>query len=98
MEDLRLVQLMGGKAGVTGEEIKRRRKATENLRPTFLIVEFNSEPFCFCRANPDRLHVAIKFARRFTSMNVVRSGYPAIILRTMSPRSCVLRLKLETST
>ena len=50
--DLRLVQLKGGKAGVTGEEIKRLRKAAENLRPTFLIAEFDGETLQFLPSEP----------------------------------------------
>jgi hypothetical protein len=45
--DLRLIQLKGGKAGVTAEEIRRLREAAENLRGKPLIVAFDGKALQF---------------------------------------------------
>jgi hypothetical protein len=51
--DLRLIQLKGGKAGVTGEEIGRLKDAVEKLRRDFLIVEFDGKSLHFLPSEPD---------------------------------------------
>jgi Holliday junction resolvase len=51
--DLRLIQLKGGKAGVTGEEIRRLKEAAENLRGKPLIAEFDGKALQFLPNEPD---------------------------------------------
>ena len=41
--DLRLIQLKGGKAGVTGEEIGRLKEATNALSVKYLIAELDAK-------------------------------------------------------
>lgn len=41
--DLRLVQLKGGKAGVSGAEIARLKKASEAVRVNWLLAAFDGE-------------------------------------------------------
>jgi hypothetical protein len=41
--DLRLVQLKGGKAGVTGREIGRLKKAATDAKANWLIAAYDSE-------------------------------------------------------
>jgi hypothetical protein len=41
--DVRLVQLKGGNAGVSGAEISRLKKAAEGARVTWLIAAFDGE-------------------------------------------------------
>jgi hypothetical protein len=45
--ELRLIQLKGGKAGVTGKEIKRLKEAVESVEPDFLIAAFDGEALQF---------------------------------------------------
>ena len=40
--DLRLIQLKGGKAGVTAEEIGRLKEAADGLKVKYLIAEFDA--------------------------------------------------------
>jgi hypothetical protein len=51
--DLRLIQLKGGKAGVTAEEIRRLKQAAETLRRDFLIAEFDGKALQFLPNEPD---------------------------------------------
>jgi len=51
--DLRLIQLKGGKAGVTAEEIRRLKEAAETLRRDFLIAEFDGKSLQFLPNAPD---------------------------------------------
>jgi len=41
--ELRLIQLKGGKAGVTGEEIRRLKEAANALRVRYLIAELDAK-------------------------------------------------------
>jgi hypothetical protein len=41
--DLRLIQLKGGKAGITAEEIGRLREAADALKVKYLIAEFDGK-------------------------------------------------------
>ena len=41
--DLRLIQLKGGSAGVSGEEIGRLKEAAEKLKVDYLIAEFDAK-------------------------------------------------------
>lgn len=50
--DLRLVQLKGGKAGVSGAEIARLKKAIGTVRIDWLIAEFDGETLHFLPEEP----------------------------------------------
>jgi hypothetical protein len=41
--DMRLIQLKGGKAGITGEEIRRLKDATRKVTVKYLIAEFDEK-------------------------------------------------------
>jgi hypothetical protein len=51
--DLRLVQLKGGKAGVSGTEIARLKKAVGIVSPNWLIAEFDGETLHFLPNEPE---------------------------------------------
>ena len=48
-----LVQLKGGKAGVTGEEIRRLREAAEKLKCEPMIAAFDGKALQFLQNAPD---------------------------------------------
>lgn len=51
--DLRLIQLKGGKAGVTGNEIRRLKEAALFIKAEPLIVAFDGKGLQFLPAAPD---------------------------------------------
>jgi hypothetical protein len=51
--DLRLVQLKGGKAGISGAEIARLKKAVGIVSPNWLIAEFDGETLHFLPNEPE---------------------------------------------
>ena len=51
--DLRLIQLKGGKAGVTGREIARLKTAASNVTVNWLIAEFDGETLQFLPNDPE---------------------------------------------
>jgi hypothetical protein len=52
--DLRLVQLKGGKAGVSGAEIARLKKAVGTVETDWLIAEFDGETLHFLPQEPEK--------------------------------------------
>ncbi|MGH9351657.1 MAG: hypothetical protein ACRD2G_05795 [Terriglobia bacterium] len=51
--DLRLVQLKGGKAGVSGQEIARLKKAAGAVTVNWLIAEFDGESLHLLPGDPE---------------------------------------------
>jgi hypothetical protein len=52
--DLRLVQLKGGKAGVSGAEIARLKKAVGTVETDWLIAEFDGESLHLLPQEPEK--------------------------------------------
>lgn len=52
MLDLRLIQLKGGKAGVSGAEIARLKKAAAVVTVKWLIAAFDGTPYISCQTSP----------------------------------------------
>ena len=51
--DLRLVQLKGGKAGASGQEIARLKKAAKHATVAWLVAEFDGETLHVLQEAPD---------------------------------------------
>jgi hypothetical protein len=52
--DLRLIQLKGGKAGVTGKEMARLKQATAGLMVSWLIAAYDGETLQFLPDAPTK--------------------------------------------
>ena len=57
--DLRLIQLKGGKAGVSGPEIARLKKAAAAIIVSWLIAAYDGDALQFLPGEPDRLPVVL---------------------------------------